>query len=208
MAPNDITSARWQQLYPQLFSDIWNSYFYSGRRWRLSRHLCFGHNLNSGSCDWTLQFPWCNLIVSFSRPSLPVNGLIFLNSILSIWNSAMLLLQILKETTPYDITMMSSGPSGTLFQPQSCKRWRNHRLLFNWFCIVVSQMERHGPKTSIGWFTPTTSGWSWRRSSTTASTSPSGGRRSLPLHSACQKDRYSGTTLNNDQDCFSMKQLI
>lgn len=59
-------------------------------------------------------------------------------------------------------------------------------------CFVsVLQMERHELKTNTEWFTPTTSGSSSRRSFTTANTSPSEGRRSLPRHSVCQRDRYT-----------------
>lgn len=37
---------------------------------------------------------------------------------------------------------------------------------------------RPGPRTSTAWSTPTTSAWNWRRSSTIAVTSPSGGSQS------------------------------
>ena len=39
---------------------------------------------------------------------------------------------------------------------------------------------RLGPRTNTGWSIPTTSAWSWRRSSITAVTSPSGGNQSWP----------------------------
>ena len=45
-------------------------------------------------------------------------------------------------------------------------------------------------KTSTGWSTPTTRGWSWRRSSTTAGTSPSGEKLSSQMESASQRDRW------------------
>ena len=46
-----------------------------------------------------------------------------------------------------------------------------------------------GRRTSTGWSTPTTRGWSWRRSSTTAGTSPSGEKLSSQMESASQRDR-------------------
>ena len=48
----------------------------------------------------------------------------------------------------------------------------------------------HVQKTSTGLSTPTTRGLNWRKSSTTAGTSQSGGKRNLQMESASQKDRY------------------
>lgn len=51
---------------------------------------------------------------------------------------------------------------------------------------------RLGPRTNTEWFTQTTSAWSWKRSSTTAGTSPSDASPSWLLTWGSQSGRYVG----------------
>lgn len=49
--------------------------------------------------------------------------------------------------------------------------------------------SKPGRRTNTAWCTRTTSGWSWRRSSTTAAISPSGGKLSWPPAWGCRRGR-------------------
>ena len=62
------------------------------------------------------------------------------------------------------------------------------QLIHTYYFVFQRERER---RTSTGLSTPTTRGSSWRRSSTTAATSPSGGKLNLPTGSGSQRDRYS-----------------
>ena len=60
---------------------------------------------------------------------------------------------------------------------------------FNIIVFLSRFQVAPGPRTSTVWSTPTTSASSWRRSSTTRDTSPSGGRRNLPTMWDFQRDK-------------------
>lgn len=58
---------------------------------------------------------------------------------------------------------------------------------FGLFCVI--QQGRLAPRTSTGWCTPTSSGWSWRRSFRATATSPCAGKRNYHWHWASLRDR-------------------
>ena len=85
-------------------------------------------------------------------------------------------------------TIYSSLANASTFPASLCKFkfyiWCLFLKLLSWFQLA------HVQKTSTGLSTPTTRGLNWRKSSTTAGTSQSGGKRNLQMESASQKDRY------------------